>query len=238
MKTALFTVSIMVATATASLAQGFYVSGGGGASIVSSSDLYSQQTTTQGVTPITTGDNDSRSYRKGLGVIIGAGYDFEGIRVEGEYGYRVSPFKETITNYDVSPAPLSIRTPTSTFSREDDLTIHSSMVNGYFDIDVKGPVFPIIGVGVGVLSGSVKNATDMVLGWQLTAGIAYQALPNCYVDLFYRLQTAFSDLHLGVDVPYISNNIFVGVRYAFGAVRRPTPVNTPVDQDPASSPTP
>lgn len=229
MKTALLTVSIFLAMATGVLAEGLYVSGGGGASIVSSSDLYSQQTTTQGGTTITTGVNDSRSYRKGLGVVIGAGYDFAGIRLEGEYGYRVAPFKETITNYDVSPPPQSIRTPVSAFSLEDDLTISSYMVNGIFDIDVKGPVLPMIGVGIGVLNGSVKNATDMVLGWQLTTGIAYQALPNCYVDLYYRLQTTFADLHLGIDVPYVSNNIFAGIRYDFGAARRPAPVAKPAD---------
>jgi opacity protein-like surface antigen len=222
MKTALLTMSIILATATASLAQGFYVSGGGGASIVSSSDLYSQLTPTQGI-------NDSRSYSKGFGVFIGSGYDFEGIRLEGEYGYRDSSYKETITRYDTS---------TAAFYLTGGLTVQSFMVNGFFDIDVNGPVFPIIGVGVGVLNGTTNNAADMVLGWQLTSGIAYQALPNCYVDLYYRLQTTFSDLHLGMDVPYASNNIFVGIRYAFGSVRRPTPVIKPADQDPAGSPTP
>ncbi len=229
MKTALLIVSIILAMATGALAQGMYISGGGGASIISSSDLFSQQTTTQGGTTITTGVNDSRSYSKSLGVFIGAGYDFAGIRLEGEYGYRVSPFKETITNYDVSPPPQSIRTPVSALSIEDDLTISSYMVNGFFDIDVKGPVSPIIGVGIGVLNATVKNATDMVLGWQLTTGIAYQALPNCYLDLYYRLQTTFSDLHLGVDVPFANNNVFAGLRYSFGSPRQPTPVNKPAD---------
>lgn len=238
MQTVLLTVMVILATATGLLAQGFYLSGGGGASIVSASDMYAQQTTTQGGTTNTTGVNDARSYSKGLGVIIGAGYDFAGIRLEGEYGYRVAPFKETITNYDVSPPPLSIRTPTSAFSREDDLTINSFMVNGFFDVDVKGPVFPIIGVGIGVLNASTKNVTDMAFGWQLTTGIAYKALPNCYLDLYYRLQTTFSDLHLGDDVPYVSNNIFAGVRYAFGSASRSIPVSMPTEPDAAGSPTP
>lgn len=179
------------------IASGPYVSAGGGVSILHESDL-----SISGLGSVDV------SYDTGMGFVVGAGYDFDGVRLEGEFGYRNADVDK------ISGAGGSVSVSGV------DMTIMSYMANGYFDIKSGSLVTPYVGGGVGMIKGEMDfdgdKLDDTVFGYQLTAGLSFAANQNVTFDLYYRLQGAGSDFEKdGGELSYLSSNIFAGMRLKF-----------------------
>jgi len=115
---------------------------------------------------------------------------------------------------------------------------NSVMVNGFYDVDLGGPVTPYVGVGLGLTELSwgsnfrvptqavptVYDNEDTRVGWQAIAGVSYAVTPKVSLALDGRLKGAFG----GFDFPgsvagrnithfsYKTASVFATVRYAFG----------------------
>jgi len=101
-----------------------------------------------------------------------------------------------------------------------DATIHSFMLNGYYDIKMVTGVEPFIGIGIGFLNGDGDSQgfsdDDTTFGYQLTAGASFKMHPAINFDLSYRFQSAPSDFEVnGIDVEYNSSSILAGARFNF-----------------------
>ena len=153
---------------------------------------------------ILNGRNDGftkTSYDVGGALNASAGCDFDGVRIEGEFGYKTANTK--IAAY--------------TFGRnsgggyEYRTTVNSLMANAFWDIIPKSIVTPVLGAGVGVLD--LGDGLNGVLGYQLSAGVAFKVGSHLHLDLAYRFQ---GDANIGgKSSPYQSSNILTGLRYNF-----------------------
>ena len=155
-----------------------------------------------GLVPLTT------EYKTGYGFNIDAGYNFDGFRLEGEFGYKAAD----VDKFTALGASASISGV--------DMTVLSYMVNGYYDVKVNAPVQPFFGVGIGVINGELdivgNKFDDTVFGYQFTAGVTGAVNKNLNLDLYYRFQGAASDFEKeGGKLAYTSSNIFAGVRFNF-----------------------
>ena len=188
---------LLVASTTSALAAGPYVGAAGGVSIVHDGDI-----SVAGIGTATA------EYDTGYGFNVSAGYNFEPIRAEFEFGYK---------NADMD----KISGPGASVSVSDtDITVMSYMVNAFYDIKTGSPFTPYIGAGIGLLNGELEsqgqNEDDTTFGYQLIVGAAYNVTKNLAIDLSYRFQSAPSDFsENGVDVEYNSSNIMAGLRYNF-----------------------
>lgn len=188
---------LIVASASSVMAAGPYVGASGGVSIVHDNDIK-----VSGVGTATA------SYDTGLGFNVSGGYNFDGFRVEGEFGYKNA-------DMDKLSGPAASVSVTDT-----DITVMSFMANAYYDIKTNSPLTPFIGAGLGVLNGEISSAgddeDDTVFGYQLTAGVSYSVTKNVNLDLSYRFQGAGSDFSKsGVSIAYTSSNVLAGLRYNF-----------------------
>lgn len=184
-------VVLSTTAATSAMAAGPYVGAAAGVSVFHDSDLSLG------------GDTAELSYDMGGAVNVSAGYDFGGLRVEGEFGYKGADV-DKLEGIKV----------------EGDATIMSLMANGFYDFKMASPVTPFVGVGIGFIKGELDDgfdsSDDTALGYQLSVGAAMQVAPNVHVDLTYRYQSTFSDFKMdGVDVSYGSSNVLAGVRLNF-----------------------
>lgn len=188
----LFTVS-----ATSALAAGPYIGAAGGVTIVHDSDIE--------VTGVGTA---TAKFDTGYGFNVSAGYNFEPVRLEFEFGYK---------NADVK----SISGPGGSVSVPDtDITVMSYMVNVFYDIKANTCITPYFGAGLGALNGELESQgakeDDTEFGYQLIFGGAYNINKNIAIDLSYRFQHAPSDFSKnGVTLGYMSSNIMAGLRYNF-----------------------
>lgn len=124
------------------------------------------------------------------------GYDFDGYRVEAEYGYKYVSYVLASGN------------------------IASYMVNGYYDFKRESKFKPFVGAGMGVVNGEIEedgySARDSSLAGQVTIGGGYNLNKRTVASLYYRFERAFSDFSdQGAKVPYGSNNFMFGLRYNF-----------------------
>ena len=188
---------ILVASTTSALAAGPYMGAGGGMTIIHDSDLANPGLPTV-----------SAEYDKGYAFNVNGGYNFDGFRLEGEFGYKHANVN-------------SISGPGGTFNISGgDATFMSYMANGYYDIKAEPAITPFIGAGLGLINGELNDnghkADDTVFGYQLIAGIGFNINKNVTIDISYRFQGAASDLNVeGTDVSYKSSNLMAGVRYNF-----------------------
>lgn len=188
---------LVVASASSVMAAGPYVGASGGVSILHDNDIK--------VTGVGTA---TASYDTGYGFNLSGGYNFDVIRVEGEFGYK---------NADMD----KISGPGGSVNANDtDITLMSFMANAYYDIKTNSPITPFIGAGLGVLNGEIEvegsNEDDTVFGYQVTAGVSYSVTKNVNLDLSYRFQGAGSDFSKNdVSIAYTSSNVLAGVRYTF-----------------------
>jgi opacity protein-like surface antigen len=182
---------LLMVSATPALAAGPYVGAAGGVSVVHDSDISDL------------GLSGTAKYDTGYGFNVNAGYNFDPVRVEFEFGYK---------NADVDRVELlGLSVPITS----SDLTVMSYMVNGYYDLKINSPVTPYFGAGIGVINGELDNDDDTVFGYQLIAGVAFNVNKNVAIDLSYRFQGS-SDFSMGgTDVSYMSSNIMAGLRYHF-----------------------
>jgi opacity protein-like surface antigen len=189
---------LVAASATSAMAAGTYIGASGGPSFFHDSDISEPGFASANV-----------SYDTGFVFNVGAGHKFDsGVRLEGEFGYK----KADMSN--LSLAGITFSTSGS------DLSVMSFMFNGFYDFDLKSSITPFVGAGIGALRGKVSTSgqdfDDTVFGYQLSAGVSYNASKNVNLDLSYRFEGAASDFNMdGSDLSYHSSNLLFGVRYTF-----------------------
>jgi outer membrane immunogenic protein len=180
----------------AAAAQGPYVGGSVGLFIPHESDL-----------KIAGGGSANVEYDIGFGLDIKAGYNFDGYRLEGEFGYKVADVDK------VSASGITANLNNS------DITILSYMVNGYYDFKVRSPLKPFIGAGIGIINGKLNDSgsktDDTVFGYQITAGVSYPVNRNLNFELYYRFQGSSDIEDAGDKLSYTSSNLNAGLRYNF-----------------------
>jgi len=188
---------LLVVSTTSALAAGPYIGAAGGISIVHDGDV--------SVTGVGTA---TAEYDTGFGFNVSAGYNFDPVRVEFEFGYK---------NTDMD----KISGPGGSASVPDtEITVMSYMANAFFDFKTSSPFTPYVGAGIGLLNGELKDPgskeDDNQFGYQFIVGAAYNVNKNLALDLSYRFLNAPSDFsENGVDIEYMSSNIMAGLRYNF-----------------------
>lgn len=159
------------------------------------------------------GTKGKAEYDTGFGITGALGYDFGQFRVEGEVGYRKNDYDKV----GASGQPK--------VNAGGDVTAWDLMVNGYFDIETKTPFTPYIGGGIGgvFLDSSAVNAggitissdNDSVFAYQVIAGVAYTFSKVWMMQLEYRFLGTTDPTFGNTDSEYMSNNLFIGIRYNF-----------------------
>jgi len=188
---------LLMASTSSAFAAGPYLGIAAGASFFHDSDLNEPGFPT-----------DTVSFDPGYGFSLSGGYNFNGARIEGEFGYK---------NADVD----TISGPGGSFAVVGgDMAITSFMINGLFDIKTQSNVTPYLGAGIGILNGEVNDngfeADDTVAGYQLIAGIGLGLDRNTTLDFSYRLQGAAEDFNVeGSEISYLSSSIYAGIRFNF-----------------------
>jgi opacity protein-like surface antigen len=188
---------LLVVSSTSVFAAGPYVGAAGGVSIFHDSDFNSPGFPTV-----------KASYDTGFGFNLNGGYNFDGFRVEGEFGYKASDLDKA--------SALDLN---GTFINSD-ATIMSYMVNGLYDYKNTSAFTPFIGAGLGLINGEFNfngnKVEDTVFGYQLIAGVGYALNRNVTIDVSYQFQGAASDFEKNGDkFSYMSSNVYGGVRYNF-----------------------
>ncbi len=147
-------------------------------------------------------------YGFGFAGAAAAGYDFGGLRFEGEWDYRRSGIDNAFAS---------------------DLTIKSYMLNAIFEINAGSALQPLAGqpfvrVGAGALAGALEPAVplrdndDWVPGYQLGVGLSNQLDEYISVNIAYRLQGAFTGFDIGgAEFSYLSSAVLVGFQMNFAA---------------------
>lgn len=133
----------------------------------------------------------------GLALNAAIGNDFGSTRLEVAAGYQQHDWKYT----------------------DDDASILTGMVNGYFDFDAGSGLAPYVMAGAGIASVDVSwssdNSTSFV--WQVGAGLGFKVNDNITVDLGYRYLVP-EGLECPVDnedITWSSHNVMAGIRYSF-----------------------
>ncbi|MBK5275808.1 MAG: porin family protein [Desulfuromonadales bacterium] len=189
---------LLSVSASTAMAAGPYVGASGGVSIFHDQDIKRSS-----------GPNSTAELKTGYGFNVSAGYNFDPVRVEFEFGYK---------NADVDKFTAGGASSTGSGS---DTTIMSYMADAYFDFKNSSKFTPYVGVGLGALNGEFKSpgfkSDDTVFGYQFSVGAAYNVSKNVALDLSYRFQGAASDFAItgGSDVSYMSSDIMAGLRYNF-----------------------
>jgi len=211
-------VAILSPLSSALAADGFYLNVGAGVNLLEDAD------NTGAGLAITS------EYDIGFGLTGAGGYKFtNGIRVEGEIGYRRNNFDQ-----------LSLTSGFGSFNglsadADGDVSALSFMVNGYYDFDLGSGWMPYVGGGVGLalidaeasvsVLGTIVDDDDTVFAYQIGAGIGYvagrsNALEQYVVTLDYRyFATADPSLTLvngaSFDSEYSSHYFGVGMRFQY-----------------------
>ena len=168
-----------------------------------------------------TGTNINRSIEleTDAAYFVSGGYIFGnpiGFRAEGELGYR-----------------LSDATKVSGQATSGEINTISAMANVLYDFDLDLPIVPYLGAGLGAVRVDFDNVTDIgvgstkiderdaAFGYQLAAGIYFEATESVWLTLDYRyltvpeMKTATEDGQR-VEVDYTSHAILAGVRFRLG----------------------
>ncbi len=147
----------------------------------------------------------------GLNVAVGVNLK-NGIRLEGEYGYRALKSKTDASGGIIGKEKFGIQT---------------YMLNGYYDFATGTKVKPYIGAGLGLADVKLKyqDPDDLIsisktkFAWNLNAGIGMEVSKNMVIDLGYRyLQVEDFKKDFGVGSLKFkthANEVSLGVRYHF-----------------------
>ena len=212
----------------ASVADGWYVQGGGGANWQTGGDIKVGGSTL---------DTD---YNIGWMGSLSGGYAWRnGLRLELEFGYRENGV-DSIANA----------------AGNGDTRMMTGMVNAIYAFPAFSSLVPYVGVGVGggrlkldsvrPLGATSVNDSDIGVAFQGIAGVEYALSDNLGLDLSYRYMYAPSfdfaaASGAGVSTDYRSHALMVSLRWSFGApapiVRAAEPMPPPRAQ-PASPPAP
>lgn len=188
---------LLSALTTNALAAGPYVGASGGVSFFHDQDI-----------KYSSGSTSTSELKTGYGLNIGAGYNFDPVRIEAELGYK----KADVDNFKSGNV---ISTGIGSDSR-----IASYMINAYYDFKNNSKFTPFAGIGLGALNGTFRSpgyeSNDVVFGYQLIVGSSYDVTKHFGLDLSYRFQGGASDFKIsGSEVSYMSSNIIAGLRYNF-----------------------
>jgi OmpA-OmpF porin, OOP family len=236
----------LIGTASAQNTTGFYIGGAAGLSIIEQIDGTYK--------PV--GTKATQDYKTGYGLSGALGYGYgNGFRSEIEAAYSEAKAKN-------SSYSLGSGITTSTGGNANAFSLFG---NALYDFNLGLPVTPYVGLGLGWLrlaaetkvnsnSGNIKlidDSTDTI-GYQLIAGLSLPIMDNLKATLDYRFKSSFNKPKFDTtaetrnlngnlqtfeaDRPMI-HNVFLGLRYEFGAPARPAPAATPV-QAPAPAPAP
>lgn len=154
------------------------------------------------------GKSDVES-REGLAVGVALGYDFGGVRIEGEVAYQ----KNSLDKVAGTGVALA-----------GDIDSLAVLVNGYWDLENSSLWTPFLGVGIGVavVNPNGANSTylpddyDFVFAYQVSAGLGYAINEHVTFDLTYRyFATAEPKFFRGIEAEYASQNLYAGLRYTF-----------------------
>jgi len=200
----IFAGAMFALQATSAFAAGPYVIATGGVSYFHDAEIE-----VIGVSPQFSLGSADISYDLGYGFTFGAGYNFDGFRLEGEWALRRTSVDKISAHGNNAP-----------LRKVDDFTVVSYMVNGYYDVKTSSGVSPFFGVGIGQLNGDLDvigyDIEDNTSGYQLTAGVTYPINKSLSLALSYRLQGAFVDIESNYgDLSYLNSSIMAGVRYDF-----------------------
>lgn len=221
---AVISLSTLAMTGTALAADratGTYISGGAGANFAGDNNVSGG------------GINADIGHETGFVGVLALGQSFaNGFRGEVELGNRRN---EVDSSGNVSASGKS--------------SVFSAMINGYYDFATGSAFMPYLGAGIGI--GQLKmdvsrvgtasiNSSGRGIGLQGIAGVAYQMDDNWTSTLeyrYYNLQGAEVNVvgANSVDADYDSHSIMVGLRYTFGAEKKPMAQAAPA---PAPAPQP
>jgi opacity protein-like surface antigen len=212
----------LLATAAPACAAGPYVSGNVGASFLQDADNSNSS-------PVV---DVKSSYDPGWVVSGAAGYGFaNGLRVEGEIGYRQVSLDQLKVNNDGGlGAALGLGSLNGlTTNVEGNETALSAMANAWYDVKTGTPFTPYVGGGVGLARVSLNNVSvagvtlvdddDVAFAYQLGAGVAYALTQNVALTLDYRffsvVDATFTDASGSFSSEFHSHNVMVGARIGF-----------------------
>lgn len=237
------TTSVIVAClpATAAWAEGPYAGVEGG--------VYRQQSLRYDF--VTLDDLFVSNYTDGYDIAIKGGWDFEGVRVEGEIGYKRARVRQF--GFSIDGEEFLVQDGPEVTGKVKTL---SGMINVYWDI-TQGPVRPFVGAGAGVAhinsdgvgyagygeNGIFLDAKDTALAFQVMAGTAVKINDHVSAHIKYRYFDV-EDVNLGVFNSFASSklrssSIVAGVTVFFaGQKRRPPPPPLPVPLPPPPPPPP
>jgi len=206
----------------ASVADGWYIQGGGGANWQTGGDIK-----VGGSTP----DTD---FNTGWMGSFSGGYAWRnGLRLELEFGYRENDI-DTIANV----------------AGNGSTRMMTGMVNAIYAIPNTGVLVPFVGVGVGAghlkldsvrpIGATSVDDSDTNVAVQGIAGIEYALSDKLGLDLSYRY--LYSPSHdftaangSGVSTDYKSHAVMVSLRWSFGA---PAPIVKAAEPMPPPAPAP
>jgi opacity protein-like surface antigen len=187
-------------------AEGIYVSGSIGSSLLSDSDFREED---DGHTIKATVEFES-----GLTYGGAIGYDFGPGRVElavDNRSHKLSQFA------DVSAGGIEY----GDVSANGDINAVSAMISGFYDIQLNFPVAPYIGGGAGIAEISIYDKDDSelrykhdtVFAYQVAAGITYDIDNESILEVGYRF-FATPDPNFGkVKLEYYNHSFVVGLRF-------------------------
>lgn len=206
MRVAMFVAGLLIAvSASVASAAGPYIGFANGVSVFHDSDV-----SVSGSSTTATADYDA-----GFAFNTFGGYNFDPVRIEGEFGYRNASMNS------ISSVSSGGRNSGASLALNDtDLSVLSFMANAYYDIKTGSAVTPYFGAGVGLLHGELNDSgytsDDNVPGYQLMVGAAFKLNRLLDLDLSYRFQGAAKDFSQdGVDFSYHSSNFLAGLRFNF-----------------------
>ncbi len=188
---AVVSVAFLSPISSALAADGFYVNVMAGVNFLQNAD-----NTGGGITL-------TSEFEPGFGLAGAGGYKFSnGIRLEGELGYRRNALDRlVVTNDGGVGVALGVGSLNGlSLDADDEVSALSFMVNGFYDFDLGSGWMPYVGGGVGlalvdaeasVLGVTVVDDDDTVFAYQIGAGIGYvastsQPLEEYVVTLDYR----------------------------------------------------
>ena len=154
-----------------------------------------------------------------LAVALGYAYG-NGLRAEIELGWRQA----------------DVDSLSGAAGGSGDVDVWNLMINGYYDVTTATPFTPYLGLGLGVarlefgdvrpVGGSRLDDGGHAFAYQGIAGVSYRLGDN--VDLFadYRYFATLdadltTDSGVGVDGDYADHRVMLGLRWNFGAPKRP-----------------
>lgn len=185
-------------------AEGVYVSGSIGGSMVNDSEV------TDSRVPGVSIELDSDL---GWAAGIAVGYDFgNNMRLEGELAFLKNALENT------SALGVGI-------SSTGDIYSQTVLINGYYDFMNKSSLIPFVGVGIGYADVEVNDyqiagypigsADDKAFAYQVSAGITYVMTEKLKLDFKYRL-FGTSDLKTAsMQAEYMTHSFLVGLRFGF-----------------------